>query len=109
MVVEKHEEALLLAHEERRRAVARTLARLRKREADAAKPLQHLLPLGCARVAHVADRRRRRYRSLERAVSSAGRASALHAEGRRFEPCTAHMAVEAAQVSLLRSLRRQLP
>src|SRR6476469_117437 len=27
----------------------------------------------------------------ERAVSSAGRASALHAEGRRFEPCTAHI------------------
>ena len=40
------------------------------------------------------------------AVSSAGRASALHAEGRRFEPVTAH--VEAAQVSLLRWLRRQL-
>jgi hypothetical protein len=40
------------------------------------------------------------------AVSSAGRASALHAEGRRFEPVTAH--VEATQVSLLRWLRRQL-
>src|SRR5260221_5826377 len=108
MVVEQHEEAFLLANEERGRAVARTLARLRKPQANARQPFQLLLTLGCARVVHVADRRRRRYRSLKRAVSSAGRASALHAEGRRFEPCTAHMAVEAAQVSLLRWLRRQL-
>jgi hypothetical protein len=77
-----------------------------------------------------------------RAVSSVGRAPALHAGGRRFEPVTAHshrfarftgkpvspgqakrpqteadselesgrasMTVEAAQVSLLRWLRRQL-
>ena len=31
-----------------------------------------------------------RYRSPARAVSSAGRATALHAVGRSFEPCTAH-------------------
>src|SRR3982751_4026027 len=41
-----------------------------------------------------------------RAVSSAGRAPALQAGGGRCEPVTAH--VEAAQVSLLRWLRRQL-
>jgi hypothetical protein len=41
-----------------------------------------------------------------RAVSSAGRAPALQAGGRRFDPVTAH--VEAAHVSLLRWLRRQL-
>src|SRR5690349_22673834 len=41
-----------------------------------------------------------------RAVSSAGRAPALQAGGRRFDPVTAH--VEAAQVSLMRWLRRQL-
>ena len=43
---------------------------------------------------------------VTRAVSSAGRAPALQAGGRRFDPVTAH--VEAAQVSLLRWLRRQL-
>ena len=51
-------------------------------------------------------RRESRYRSQARAVSSAGRAPALQAGGRRFDPVTAH--VEAAEVSLRRWLRRQL-
>src|SRR5581483_9780172 len=100
MVVEQHEEAALLADEEARRAVARPLARLRECEAEPAQTLEHLLPHGRRRIGHVYRVPRRR------AVSSAGRASALHAEGRRFEPVTAH--VEAAEVSLLRWLRRQL-
>src|SRR5436190_23477099 len=42
VVVEHHHERPLAAHEERGRAVTRTLTRLRQRQADAAQPLQHL-------------------------------------------------------------------
>jgi hypothetical protein len=52
MVVEQHEEALLVAHEERRRPVTQPLAHLRQREADGAEPLQHDLALRGSRVAH---------------------------------------------------------
>lgn len=38
---------------------------------------------------------------VNRAVSSAGRASALQAEGRRFDPCTAHF---GGVVQLVRTL-----
>lgn len=43
---------------------------------------------GCPKPSGVLER-------LYRAVSSAGRASRLHREGRRFEPVTAHQVLEA--------------
>jgi hypothetical protein len=53
MVVQHHQEAFPVAHEEARRAVARPLARLRQRQAKPAHLLGGVLPLGLARIAHV--------------------------------------------------------
>src|SRR5207248_8826122 len=52
MVVEQHEEAFLVTHEEARRPVAQPLARLRKPETDPPEPLEGRLPLCLARVRH---------------------------------------------------------
>jgi hypothetical protein len=53
VVVQEHQETLLVAHEEARSSVTRPLARLGQPEADPAQPLENGLPLGLARIAHV--------------------------------------------------------
>ena len=55
-------------------------------------PCSGLLILGVFRSANARARAAARLAAVARAVSSVGRASRLHREGRRFEPVTAHQA-----------------
>src|SRR5258706_5228321 len=53
VVVEQHQEAFLVAHEEARRAVAQPLVRFGQSETDAPESFQNGLPFCLARVGHV--------------------------------------------------------